>query len=1335
MEVIRLILESIWLFLTQPYWGPLQALAFAAGALVALLRFIDALIRKDPHSADKLVAGYTGGWNGFRRLYQLSRRPILEKRYLQELRVAEEITKTDVVGKPKGSLTVEAQFVPLRLGWYAPASHCDANGDSLSVDDALAVTPRLMILGEPGAGKTTLAKYVALQMIKKNPEWRPFVRKRFPHDNRFPLPLYLDLAQRGVEAHSHSLTGGPNITPTALRETLTARFSEDELRTLCFDLGFDYESLPGQGKAGKAREIVAHMDRRGDLAQLADYCRGARPDASPRHTPKGAESASLHSGSVSEGSRTKAPDLVSDLAAFRPLRSVCASHDEAVELVGEWLSKGRCMVIVNDLDALLPESRQEVSSNLVAVFQKKYGGRNQVLVTSRTAGYVPQADFKEAEIQPLGPDQIDHFLRNYWVDDNVKREGLSQALDSNPRLAELAQNPLLLGAIAQMYALGVKDPSYRLPERRVALYEDCIQHLLVNWGQITGRRYLYQYGPKEKVQALEEVAHSFQCEGQWLFSERALRRRLALVVVGSAAETQDPDDFWAELRDGSGIFHRRLSATYSFIHSTFQEYLAARRLHRVPPEAAWLREHAALTQWQEVIVLLAGLQQDATPIVSAILADHPDDIPSLLFAARCLRDAVKTPEPVKRAVLNPLIAWITAESDPWRAPYRAGLHDAATLLSDTDWPNLLTPLSDPAMEVRTKAATLLGCLGHDRAVEPLIERLADQSQEVRSTAMLALERIGRPAVRPLIEVLSSPGSSLMRQAAAVVLGKLRDPRACRSLTNALQDPDREIVVAVTHALGYMGAIAVEPLKDCLNHRADEVGEALAAALGMVGKPAVKMVLFALERENAAVQLWATEALCRMGNKVTAELIDALRDPHSFAGVRRGAAQALGCMEDERAIPPLVAALEDLDNSVREVSIEALVRLASLAMPELLQALRHPHELIRLGAVRVLGRIGDPEALPGLKQAVADRRSLAVRAAAVQSLSHFQDDEIVPILVRCLGDRAPVVSQAAVAALAATHRREAIPPLLHALKQKRDWQVRRDIVRGLGELRATDAVEPLVDALRASEWQLKEAAAMALAAIGDCRVLEPLAQTLLDDKVGDVAVEALVTFGSPAVEAVRSYLDHPRLAVQQRTLQVLGRVPAPAAVEAIAPLLDRRDPILRALAAEALGNTGVPDACSHLIHALRDSQDKVRMEAVKAVARLGCTGAADLLVELSKPEADVEWRIRLEVVKAMGCFGGDRAIAVLCAALLGDPAPVVREESARALGRLGDREATAALSLALESGLTTEVRKAAAYALGQIGDPQARQALINAQLDRDAEVQQAAAVALSKLSSK
>jgi tetratricopeptide (TPR) repeat protein len=65
---------------------------------------------------------------------------------------------------------------------------------------------------------------------------------------------------------------------TYLRQLLTERFSDDELKTLCFDLGLEYDLLPGEGKGGKARELLRYLDRRDRMGELIEIGQKMRSD-------------------------------------------------------------------------------------------------------------------------------------------------------------------------------------------------------------------------------------------------------------------------------------------------------------------------------------------------------------------------------------------------------------------------------------------------------------------------------------------------------------------------------------------------------------------------------------------------------------------------------------------------------------------------------------------------------------------------------------------------------------------------------------------------------------------------------------------------------------------------------------------------------------------------------------------------------------------------------------------------------------------------------------------------------------------------------------------------
>lgn len=66
--------------------------------------------------------------------------------------------------------------------------------------------------------------------------------------------------------------------PVQLRQILIERFDWEELETLCYDLGVDFQSLKGDSKAGKARELIAFLSRRERLDDLITMGKTQRPD-------------------------------------------------------------------------------------------------------------------------------------------------------------------------------------------------------------------------------------------------------------------------------------------------------------------------------------------------------------------------------------------------------------------------------------------------------------------------------------------------------------------------------------------------------------------------------------------------------------------------------------------------------------------------------------------------------------------------------------------------------------------------------------------------------------------------------------------------------------------------------------------------------------------------------------------------------------------------------------------------------------------------------------------------------------------------------------------------
>ncbi len=78
--------------------------------------------------------------------------------------------------------------------------------------------------------------------------------------------------------------GGPSENQLQLRNQLHQMvvdgFNEEELRTLCFDLGLEYDDLPARGRANKARDLISYLERHDRLAELVALGAQLRPNQS-----------------------------------------------------------------------------------------------------------------------------------------------------------------------------------------------------------------------------------------------------------------------------------------------------------------------------------------------------------------------------------------------------------------------------------------------------------------------------------------------------------------------------------------------------------------------------------------------------------------------------------------------------------------------------------------------------------------------------------------------------------------------------------------------------------------------------------------------------------------------------------------------------------------------------------------------------------------------------------------------------------------------------------------------------------------------------------------------
>lgn len=234
-----------------------------------------------------------------------------------------------------------------------------------------------------------------------------------------------------------------------------------------------------------------------------------------------------------------------------------------------------------------------------------------------------------------------------------------------------------------------------------------------------------------------------------------------------------------------------------------------------------------------------------------------------------------------------------------------------------------------------------------------------------------IEAIGKSGLSGIVEALVEKledKDSYIRKAAAKGLGKISDTRSVEPLVGRLEDEDSDVRDAAAKALGKIGdPCVVEPLVDMLKDKVSYVSATAAKALGKIG-------------DKRSVD----------------PLVEMLEDKESY--IRSTAAQALGKIGSPRAIEPLVERLEDNDTYVRKTAVEALGEIGDKrAIEPLIERLDDKNYFIRRVAVVALGKIGDKRVIEPLVERLEDKEEY-VRQEALGALVSIMGDETDTALI-------------------------------------------------------------------------------------------------------------------------------------------------------------------------------------------------------------------------------------------------------------------------------------------------------------------------------------------------
>lgn len=403
------------------------------------------------------------------------------------------------------------------------------------------------------------------------------------------------------------------------------------------------------------------------------------------------------------------------------------------------IERGRALVLLDGLDevqtdrgALVKRTEDFVREIVPAVDADPQRSTippgNRVIVTSRFVGYRehPLADprWLTLAVCDWDRDGITQFAARWTravelaiagghetpaviAKAEQERDELLASIFANPKIEQLAGNPLLATILALIKRQGVT-----LPQRRVELYELYLKTLLDSWRKARNLD-RSPIGPDADYLELLEV---LQPLALWLRDENpeaGLIHREALMdwLWGwyereeglSRHEAKDAArKFLDSVHRYSSLLLEKGPDRFGFLHLTFEEYLAAKALARLPPEDAVGRVKANPedSRWRETFLLavgalgivrqspdgaaalLEGLVNGAPSYDANQAADDDTQAASVFLAADALRDigAVGVGKRGMRRVTEALVRTAQSSGVNPRQRRRAGL-----LLGEFRW--------------------------------------------------------------------------------------------------------------------------------------------------------------------------------------------------------------------------------------------------------------------------------------------------------------------------------------------------------------------------------------------------------------------------------------------------------------------------------------------------------------------------------------------------------------------------------------------------------------------------------------------------------------------------
>ncbi|MBI5683101.1 MAG: HEAT repeat domain-containing protein [Deltaproteobacteria bacterium] len=371
---------------------------------------------------------------------------------------------------------------------------------------------------------------------------------------------------------------------------------------------------------------------------------------------------------------------------------------------------------------------------------------------------------------------------------------------------------------------------------------------------------------------------------------------------------------------------------------------------------------------------------------------------------------------------------------------------AASAFTHAAHPQVLEYLTDALIDedslVRVNAVRIIGKLGAERDIVPLVLLLKDEDEEVRIESIKAIAKImdsrlapagsEQGAVKHILPLLNDK-SSAVKKIAVELLGKMSNPEGIESLIKISNDADEDICSEIVSVLG---RYEDERAKDVI--------------LGIVsGKDKPSFV------RNKALRLLKINE----DRKGLDSVLEVIKDPDADKLIKQAAFECLKRADEKIAVDAVLELLDCEDVNIK-VSIAKLLKefkdikhvpagIKQGAERILLDFLNNENGDVKKQSAISLAYRGNDAGLDIIREIIKGAKG-GLTNEICEAVKNIKNEKGIELLMSCMESEDPFLRYAAVKSVGNAGCKEAVNSLIRLLDDE-NKDVRREAVTALGKI--------------------------------------------------------------------------------------------------------------------------------------------------------------------------------------------------------------------------------------------------------------------------------------------